>query len=93
MQVVDCAGTAVVGATLTAKQGTADAGTVFPVPAVAMQPGTFFVVNVPDGNTDVSATFNGMTFQTHTVIAFKKNATDIANGSISATFVQPGPNP
>jgi hypothetical protein len=91
VQVTDCAGTAIDNATLTVKQGTADVGTIVPVPAIAMQPGTFFVVNVPDGSTDVGATFNGMTFRTHPIIAFKKNATDIANGSISATFVRPGP--
>jgi hypothetical protein len=49
------------------------------------------VLNVPDGATEVSASYNGMTFPTHTVVAHKKPNGGGAMGTITATAVPPGP--
>ena len=53
--------------------------------------GTFIVMNVPDGDTEVSASYNGMNFPTHTVGAFKKPGGPNAMGTVTATAIPPGP--
>ena len=76
------------GATLSVKQGNTEVGDVFDLGAFGA--GAFFVFNVPDGATDVTVTFDNMTFPVHTVMAHKKaNAT--APGTITATNILPGP--
>jgi hypothetical protein len=93
--VTDCANTPVVDATVVVKQGGNTVGQVFDLTAVSpMAAGTYFVFNVPDGPTQVSATRMGMTFLEHTVIAFKKTtavgSTDL-EGATTSTIVRPGP--
>jgi hypothetical protein len=87
--VTDCALMPIDGATLSVKQGATEVGTQFDLGAVAAQAaGSFVVLNVPDGATDISATYNNMTFPAHTVMAHKK----VANtGSLTASAVRPGP--
>jgi hypothetical protein len=90
--VTDCAGMPLDKAELSIKQGGTTVGTTFYLGILSKQAiGAYFVFNVPDGDTDVSAKFANMQFATHTVKAFKANATDIAAGSITATNVIPGP--
>jgi hypothetical protein len=80
------------GATLTVQQGGEDVGDVLPLGSFASQfAGTFFVFNVPDGPTQISASYNNMTFPTHTVVAHKQPATEGAEGTITATNILPGP--
>lgn len=87
--VSDCAQKPITGATIAVKQGSADVGTVFDLGSLsAMAAGTFFVFNVPDGSTTITAKYGTMTFPVRTVLAHK-----IADGagSITATEVLPGP--
>jgi hypothetical protein len=91
--VTDCANNPVTGATLTAKQGATDVGSIFDLGSLSpMAAGLFFVFNVPDGATDVNASLGGTSFLGHSVIAFKKGAA-VTNGSITTTIVRPGPLP
>lgn len=80
------------GATLHVQQNNLDVGEPFDVgqflPEAA---GTFFVFNVPEGVTQVWATYDGKTFPTRTVRAFKKPAGANAEGTISVTVMPPGP--
>jgi len=81
--VLDCAGTPVVGSALSVKQNNVEVGTSFDIGQFAAQfAGTFFVFNVPVGDTAVTATYSGMTFRAHTV----KSAADTA----TTTIVRPG---
>jgi hypothetical protein len=90
--VTDCAGKPLDKAALSVEQAGKAVGTVFYLGTFSQQAiGAYFVFNVPDGETDVSAKFANMQFATHTVKAFKANGTDIAAGSITATNVIPGP--
>lgn len=83
---------AIDGATLSVKQGGNDVGDQFDLGLVAPQAaGTFLVLNVPDGATQVSASYNGMDFPVHTVMAHKKPGGNGAMGTITATAVPPGP--
>lgn len=80
------------GATIKVQQNNADVGSVFDLGQVAPQAaGIFIVFNVPDGATTVSASYNGMNFPTHTVVAHKKPNGAGAMGTITATAVPPGP--
>jgi hypothetical protein len=93
--VTDCDianGTLIDGATLHVQQSGADVGNIFDVGQFAPQAaGTFFVTNVPDGATQVWATYDGKTFPTRTVGAFKKPSGASAEGTITATAIPPGP--
>ena len=91
--VTDCANTPIDGATITAKQGSTDvSGSVFDLGALSsMAAGTFFVFNVPDGATDVGATYMGHTLRTHSIVAHKKDVTTLPNGSLTLTIIKPGP--
>jgi hypothetical protein len=89
--VTDCAGTPVPGAALSVKQGANEVGTQFDLSAVAPQAaGLYLVVNVPAGDTDVGATFNGQAFRSHTVKSFK-NGNGVVAGATTTTTVRPGP--
>jgi hypothetical protein len=69
---LDCAGDPLDGATVAVQQSNADVGTVFDLGALAPQAaGTFFAFNVPDGDTQVKVSFNGMAFPTRTVTAYQ----------------------
>ncbi len=95
VQVQDCGGVAIKGATLSVQQNGADVGTQFDLGTLAAQAaGFFFVFNVPDGDTQVSATLGTTTFPTtaHTVTAYKKAGTANAEGTITITQVVPGPS-
>ncbi len=94
--VTDCAGTPINGATVSIKQGTADVGMSFDLGSLSsMAAGTFFVFNVPDGATDVSASYmqggTNEVFRTHSVMAHKKDDALLVNGSLTITLVRPGP--
>ena len=90
--VTDCANMPINGATLTVKQNNMDVGHIFDLGALSsMAAGVNVVFNVPDGATTVTATFMSMTFPAHVMLAHKKNNTDVKNGSVTLTFMRPGP--
>ncbi len=95
VQVQDCGGAPIKGATLSVQQTGADVGTIFDLGAQvgAQAAGFFFVFNVPDGDTQVSAKLGPTSFPTtaHTVKAYKKPGTANSEGSITITQVVPGP--
>lgn len=92
LTVTDCANMPINGATISVKQGGTDVGTQFDLGQLASQAqGIVAVFNVPDGATDISATYNGMTFPTHTVIAHKKPNGQGSIGTLTLTTVRPGP--
>lgn len=79
-------------AELHVQQNGADVGTAFDLGSLfAQAAGTYFVFNVPDGVTQVWATYDGKTFPTRTLRAFKKPNGTNAEGTISITVVTPGP--
>jgi len=88
--VSDCALAGIDGADISAKQGGTEVGTQFDLGAVSqgMAPGTFAILNVPDGDTTLTASYNGMTFPVRTVASHKKIATV---ASVTSTAVVPGP--
>ncbi len=53
--------------------------------------GTYVVLNVPDGETQITASYDGMDYPTRTVVAHKKPAGDNAVGTLTFTIVRPGP--
>jgi hypothetical protein len=84
--------TAIDGAEVKVQQNSQDVGNVFDVGQfIPEAAGTFIVLNVPDGDTEVSASYNGMTFPTHTVAAYKKPMGPNAMGTVTVTAVPPGP--
>jgi hypothetical protein len=86
----DCAQTPIDGATVTVQQGGNNVGTQFDLGTLsAMAAGTFFVFNVPDGATTVTAKYGTMTFPVRTVASHKQPANGAA--SITTTEVLPGP--
>lgn len=91
----DCSTTdpkALDGADLTVKQGNTNVGDIIDLGQLIPQAaGTFFVLNVPDGATDVTASFDGKVFPTHTVVAHKKPNGQGAMGTVTATAIPPGP--
>ena len=92
VRVTDCSGalTGINGATLKVQQGGTDVGTVFDLgQLIAQAAGTFFVFNVPDGETQVLVTYDGMAFPTRTVTAYKKPTGEGAEGTITAVQVSP----
>lgn len=78
--ILDCAGTAINGATISVKQGGVEVGEQFD--AGAFFPGTWFIFNVPPGATEVGATINAMPLRTHTIGS--------AAATTSGTIVNPG---
>lgn len=90
--VTDCALMPINGATLSVKQGATEVGEQHDLGMLAAQAaGTFIVLNVPDGDVTVSASYNGMDFPPHVVTAHKKPNGANAVGTITATAVRPGP--
>ena len=90
--VSDCMLKPITGATLKVQQAGVDKGTQFDLGALsAMAAGTFAVFNVPDGATQVSASYNGMDFPARTVMAHKKPGNVNAEGTITSTAIAPGP--
>jgi len=86
---VDCQNNPINGATITVQQGGSDVGmpqdlSQFGFPGLA-------VLNVPDGDTEVGASYGGMTFPPHTVVAHKKANGSGGEGSLTITVVRPGP--
>ena len=53
--------------------------------------GTFFVLNVPDGDVEVWATYDGKTFPKRTVASHKQTNGQTPVGSLTVTVVPPGP--
>lgn len=81
--VVDCAGMPINGATVSAKQGNTDVGQPFDIGQFSAQfAGTWFVLNVPPGDTVVNARYNNTDFRAHTVSSAAMTAT--------TTVVRPG---
>jgi hypothetical protein len=86
---VDCQNKPITGATVTIEQGGSAAGSAMDLSSFGF-PGTL-AFNVPDGNTDVGATFGSMTFPSHVVVAHKKPNGAGAEGTLTITVVRPGP--
>jgi hypothetical protein len=86
---VDCQNRPITGATVTVQQGGSDVGSAQDLSQFGF-PG-LVVLNVPDGNTDVGASYGGMTFPSHVVVAHKKANGSGAEGSLTITVVRPGP--
>lgn len=89
----DCAFTPISGGMVSVQQGGTDAGDVISLEAElgSMGAGAFLVLNVPDGPTEVSGSYGGMTFPVHTVGAHKKPGGQNAEGTLTVTQVRPGP--
>lgn len=80
------------GATLHVQQNNADVGDVFDVGQFLPQAaGVYFVMNVPVGDTQVWADYNGKTFPKRTVGSFAKPNGANAEGTITVTAIPPGP--
>jgi hypothetical protein len=80
------------GATLHVQQDDADVGDVFDIGQFLPQAaGTYFVMNVPAGDIEVWAEFDGKTFPKRTVGSFAKPDTANAEGTITVTAIPPGP--
>lgn len=86
---VDCQNKPITGATVTIEQGGSAAGSAQDLSQYGF-PGTL-ALNVPDGNTDVGASYGGMTFPPHIVVAHKKPNGQGALGTLTITVVRPGP--
>ena len=81
--VTDCANTPINGATVTVKHGGNDVGQIVDASGIsALAGGGFVVFDVPPGDTEVNATYNGLTFRAHTVTTF--------GGQTTATQIRPG---
>ena len=89
--VTDCTSTPIPGSTVSVKRDGVAVGTVFDFSQVSpMAAGAYFVFNVPAGEVDVSASYEGTTFPAHRVISFA-NGGDVANGATTLTIARPGP--
>jgi hypothetical protein len=92
LTVTDCSNTPIQGATLSIQQGGQDVGTQFDLGALVSQAaGINVVFNVPDGATDITGSYGGMTFPMHTVVAHKMPNGQGAVGTVTLTTVRPGP--
>lgn len=90
--VTDCALMPITGATLSVKQASAEVGNQYDLgDLIAAAAGTFVVLNVPDGDATVTASYNSMTFPAHVVRAYKQNTANSVPASITSTAVRPGP--
>lgn len=90
--VVDCTNTPIKEADVSVKQNNTDVGSVINLGQFVQQAaGTFFVLNVPDGAAEVTATYNSMTFPVRTLVAHKKPNGNNTVGTITQTAVRPGP--
>lgn len=91
--VADCSLMPISGADLTAKQGGANAGTIYDLGDLfgPMADGLYIVANVPDGDVTVAASYNGMNFPGRVVVSRKKPTGTGAEGTLTVTAVVPGP--
>jgi hypothetical protein len=92
--VTDCSltPTPITEATVKVQQNGTDVGTIFDLGQLAPQAaGTYVVFNVPDGPTQILATYNSMAFPTRTVVAHKKPNGLNSEGTVTFTTVRPGP--
>jgi hypothetical protein len=82
--------TLIAESTVTVQQNGADVGTKLGL-GVADQSleGIFIVTNVPDGDTQIAANYNGMAFPVRTVRAYKK-PTATSEGTLTFTAIRPG---
>jgi hypothetical protein len=88
IQVADCAGDPINGATLTVEQNSASVGDVFDLGQLASQAaGTFFAFNVPDGDAQVKVSYDGKDFPVRAVHAYQ--APQGEPGTMSAVQVTP----
>ena len=92
--VTDCSASdfaLIAGATVQVKQGTTTISTVLNLGLASPQlDGTFIATNVPDGDTEILVSYDGMNFPTRTVRAFKRPGQNEA-GTLTVTAVRPGP--
>ncbi len=90
--VTDCSFMPITGATLSVTQGGTAVGDIHDLSSLSsMAAGTFAVFNVPDGPTQVGASYGGMTFPAHMVGVHKKPNGQGAEGTMTVTQVRPGP--
>ena len=90
--VTDCSAglTPVAGASLAVKQDNSDVGQVLDVGQfIPEAAGTFFVANVPDGEAQVTVTYNGTAWPTRTVHAYARGKS--AEATTTVVPVRPGP--
>ncbi|MGE0867459.1 MAG: hypothetical protein AB7P03_02775 [Kofleriaceae bacterium] len=81
--VTDCANTPILDAMVTVTQNGTAVGEVIDAGGLgAMYGGAYLVFNVPAGETEVGAMYNGMTLRAHTI--------NVVNGATAATQVRPG---
>jgi hypothetical protein len=80
VQIVDCSGAPIAGATPSVTQNGLAVGQLTAVPSAV---GTFYAFNVPPGQTVIGASFEGNLLHAHTV--------DVRANTITTTVVAPGP--
>jgi hypothetical protein len=86
--VADCKLNPLTGATLSVKQGGTEVGDKYDLSQLSpMAAGFFIVFNVPDGATQISATYQSMSFPAHTVMSHKSAG---GLGTVTVSAVQPG---
>jgi hypothetical protein len=79
-------------ASVTVEQGGTMVGTMIGLGLVDPSlDGTYLVTNVPDGETQIKATYDGMAFPVRTVRVYKKPMGQNAEGTLTFTAVRPGP--
>jgi hypothetical protein len=82
LAVVDCANTPIGGATVSVTHNGVQVDPANTFDASQLQPGAFFVFDVPPGDSVVNATFQGMTLRAHTITVLAKTT--------STTIIRPG---
>lgn len=83
LAVLDCANMPIEGATISVKQNNVEyADAAHTYDASALQPGAFLVFDVPPGDVEVNATYNGMPLRAHMVRT--------AATTTTTTYVRPG---
>lgn len=90
--VTDCSATPtpIKGATVAIEQNGSSVGSVLDLGGlIAQAAGTFFVFNVPDGETQVKVTYDGKAFPARTVTAYKKPSGQNAEATITLVQVRP----
>lgn len=92
LSVTDCSNSLITTATLKVQQNGADVGQVVPLGTIISQAaGYFFVFNVPDGDTQISAMSGTQALPVHTVRAYQKPGGSGAEGTLTVTQERPGP--
>jgi hypothetical protein len=92
--VTDCANKPIDGVTLSVKKDGVEVGSQFDLGALAAQAaGSLFVFNVPDGDVQISGSFDNHTLRSHTIKSVKGVAAqpgDPLTGSITTSVLRPG---